>query len=141
MDVYRAFLRAQPLLESCCIWHFLHRGVLPLTICLLASIKQLAEVFITFSMSHFDPPPPAAHFIFLWFLLSFFISYKAWKCCTWKNSSSPQQLLCECGRKDDVNRVSFFFFCNSELPPPPLCANTGLSKHGDPVFPHFWSFF
>ena len=25
--------------------------------------------------------------------------------------------------------------------PPPPCANTGLSKHGDPVFPHFWSFF
>ena len=24
-------------------------------------------------------------------------------------------------------------------PPPHLCANTGLSKHGDPVFPHFWS--
>ena len=25
--------------------------------------------------------------------------------------------------------------------PPPPCANTGLSKHGDPVLPHFWSFF
>ena len=25
--------------------------------------------------------------------------------------------------------------------PPPPCVNTGLSKHGDPVFPHFWSFF
>ena len=21
------------------------------------------------------------------------------------------------------------------------CPNTGLSKHGDPVFPHFWAFF
>ena len=29
---------------------------------------------------------------------------------------------------------------NMEQYPPP-CANTGLSKHGDPVFPHFWSFF
>ena len=27
------------------------------------------------------------------------------------------------------------------VPSPPPCANTGLSKHGDPVFPHFWSFF
>ena len=29
----------------------------------------------------------------------------------------------------------------SFTPAPPLCANTGWSKHGDPVFPHFWSFF
>ena len=25
--------------------------------------------------------------------------------------------------------------------PPPLCPNTGLCKHGDPVFPLFWAFF
>ena len=24
--------------------------------------------------------------------------------------------------------------------PPPLCPHTGLSKHSDPVFPHFWVF-
>ena len=25
--------------------------------------------------------------------------------------------------------------------PPSFCPNKGLSKHGNPVFPHFWSFF
>ena len=25
-------------------------------------------------------------------------------------------------------------------PPPPLCPDTGLSQHGDPVFLHFWAF-
>ena len=26
-------------------------------------------------------------------------------------------------------------------PPPPRCLDTGLSKHGAAVFPHFWVFF
>ena len=27
------------------------------------------------------------------------------------------------------------------IAPPPFCPNRGLSKHGDPVFPHFCAFF
>ena len=32
-------------------------------------------------------------------------------------------------------------YCPGRRTPPPLCPDTGLSNHGDPVFPHFWGFF